>query len=495
MQDSKTLELALKTLAATIFLGVAGDLLLRDVPWGIGFSIYAFVILAVGAYLFRNRSLDFGYGVLWVIPPALLFASLFAWRDSNDLKLLNGTCFALLIGVFALRARSGRVNVATLIDYPCRLLERWFGFLIDFVELLGLEGHTKEFAGLNMGKRLAAGARGVLIAAPILFVFGVLFASSDAVFDHLAQRAFSVDLGDLGSHVCVTVACVWITGGFLRRIFLFSGKPPVRVDGELQGPSPAVSKAAFHLGITEITIVLSTLNALFLAFVAIQFRYLFGGSALVQRTAHLSYADYAHQGFFELVLVAFLGLAVLVAGHSVLRKDQTRDWRSFAALAFTLIALILVVMASAATRLQIYVEAYGITRERIYAMSILLWLTLVFGWFCATTLRRRSERFAPGALASLLFVAIGLNAMNPDGFIARLNASRSLARIDGEYLSSLSDDAAPQLVSALPHLSGDALAKVAASLRARRKELEGEDWRSWDMGAERALQSIQALKR
>jgi len=485
MQDSKQLELSLKTLAATIFLGVAGDLLLRDVPWGVGFAAYAFVILAVGTYIYRNRSQEFGKGVLWVVPPALLFASLFAWRDSNDLKVLNGVCLALIVGVLALRVRTGKIGIASLIDYPCRLLGRWIGFLGDFAQMIGLEGQAKELTTLNFGKRAMAVVRGCLIAAPLLLVFGVLFASSDAVFQHYASRAFSFDLGEVCSHFCVATACFWITGGFFRRLFLATDK------------SDAIARTSEvqpQLGITEISVVLSTLNALFLAFVAVQFRYLFGGHLLVQRTAHLSYSEYAHQGFFELVLAAFLGLAVLVAFHSLLKKDGARDWRAFATQSFGLIGLIFVVMASAATRLEIYVQAYGITRERIYAMSILFWLAIVLGWFCATTLRKRPERFSAGALASLFLVVFGLNVMNPDGFIAKLNTSRSLVKIDGEYLSGLSDDAVPELISALPALSGEAKAKVSASIKQKQRELSTDNWRSWDIGAENANQAISRAK-
>jgi len=224
--------------------------------------------------------------------------------------------------------------------------------------------------------------------------------------------------------------------------------------------------------------------------VAIQFRYLFGGASLVQRTAHLSYAEYARQGFFELVLAAFLGLAVLVAGHNVLRKDDRKEWRSYAALAFTLVSLIFVVMASAFTRMQLYVQVYGITRERLYVVAILVWLAFVLSWFCASTLRGKANQFSAGALASLLVVVLGLNVMNPDSFIAKLNTSRSIANIDGEYLSSLSDDAAPQLIAALPSLPSAAKAKVQASLRNRRKQLDKDDWRSWNIAEEQARKAL-----
>jgi len=480
MQDSKQLELALKTLAATIFLGVAGDLLLRDVPWGIGFSIYAFVIFAVGAYLFRSRTVSLGRGVLWVIPPALLFASLFAWRDSNDLKILNGISFSLLVGVFALRARQGQIGTATLIDYPLRLVERWACFLTDFFDLARLEGNGKLLGQMNLGKKLASWTGGALIAAPLLLVFGVLFASSDAVFSHFAMRAVSFDPAEIVSHLGVFAASVWIVGGFFRRIF---HAPDSRPDSQLGRIGP-------KLGITEITIVLSTLNALFLSFVAIQFRYLFGGAELVQRTAHLSYAEYARQGFFELVLAAFLGLVVVVAGHNLLKKENRSEWISYASLSFTLVCLIFVVMASAFTRMQLYVAIYGITRERLYVVAILFWLAFVLSWFCATTLRGRSSKFSAGALASLLIVVLALNLLNPDAYIAKLNTSRALKSIDADYLVGLSNDAIPQLLKSLPSIPLDAREKVLSSLQRRKERMDKDDWRSWDLSSETAISEL-----
>ena len=234
------------------------------------------------------------------------------------------------------------------------------------------------------------------------------------------------------------------------------------------------------------------MNALFLSFVAIQCRYLFGGKDLVMRTAHLSYSQYAHQGFFELVLAAVLGLGVVVAAHSILQEEGRRDWRAFAGLAAGLVALIFVVMASAMMRMGLYVVAYGITRERLYAVAVLFWLAMVLAWFCATTLRRHPDRFAAGAFASLLLIVAGLNCLNPDAFIAQINTSESLHRIDGAYLATLSDDADPVLAGALPHLPADARAVVGASLKARRQSMESEDWRSWNLDttwADRALRS------
>jgi hypothetical protein len=54
--------------------------------------------------------------------------------------------------------------------------------------------------------------------------------------------------------------------------------------------------------------VLGLLDLLFLTFVVIQVRYLFGGAGRVAATAGLTHTEYARRGFFELVTVTALAL-------------------------------------------------------------------------------------------------------------------------------------------------------------------------------------------
>ena len=56
---------------------------------------------------------------------------------------------------------------------------------------------------------------------------------------------------------------------------------------------------------------LGVLDALFIAFVAVQATVLFGGHAHVLETEGLTYAEYARQGFWQLLWVSALTLLVL----------------------------------------------------------------------------------------------------------------------------------------------------------------------------------------
>jgi hypothetical protein len=70
-----------------------------------------------------------------------------------------------------------------------------------------------------------------------------------------------------------------------------------------------------------VSVALWILNLLFLGFMAVQLRYLFGGADLVEVTAGLGYAEYARRGFFELVATAALVVPILLVADWAAAPD------------------------------------------------------------------------------------------------------------------------------------------------------------------------------
>ena len=248
------------------------------------------------------------------------------------------------------------------------------------------------------------------------------------------------------------------------------------------------------LGIVELGIVLGLLDLLFLAFVLVQFRYLFGGAALVQVSESLTYAEYARRGFFELVAVATLLLPIVLLLDWLARVDHPRDVRVYRALAGLLAVLLFVVIVSALQRMRLYTQEYGLTELRLYTTAFMLWITAGAVWYLATVLRDHRERFLFGSLVAGLAVAGILNAISPDEMIVRTNAARqdAPARFDGSYTSSLSADAGPALIEALPSMPAGQRVTVARRLLWRWESAQAEDWRSWNYGRWRSLHATAA---
>jgi len=144
--------------------------------------------------------------------------------------------------------------------------------------------------------------------------------------------------------------------------------------------------------------------------------------------------------------------------------------------------LLFVMMVSAFQRMRLYQREYGLTELRVYTTVFMGWLAVVFVWFTMTVLRGRRERFAFGAVATG-FLAIGaLLAVNPDRLIARVNVEHAIAGrdFDAAYAASLSADAVPELIEALPKLNRSQRCALASQILQSQPIAGSPGWRSWN---------------
>jgi Domain of unknown function (DUF4173) len=494
----------LVVVGAAVALGILGDALLRATPWGLNLLVWVAALAAVGAGMLRTGGIatarrrerlmgvvtvssglvtkDRGEG-RWLLLPILFFAATFAWRDSPTLRLLNSLGLLVALALAALRARSGQVRLGSVTDYARDVCVAGLNAMLGFFPLICLDIGWRELPSSRWTGPAKAVGRGLAIALPLLLLFGGLFAAADATFEGIVARLFRWDVDALGTQLARTAFYAWVAGGLLR-VMLWRRDEIGAVD-----EPPRVS-----LGIIEVGVALGLLDLLFLAFVCVQVRYLFGGAALIAATSGLTCAGYARRGFFELVTVTTLALPLLLAAHGLLRREQPAHEGLFRALSASLLALLAVVMASAMQRMSLYQAAYGMTELRLYVTVFMGWMALLFVWFFATVLCGRRERFAFGALVTG-FLAIGLlDGLNPDALIVRTNAARvgTVQPMDERYVTSLSADAVPALVAALPALRRERQSAVAGLILSAWPSAPSGDWRTWNWSRVRAWEAVHA---
>jgi hypothetical protein len=301
---------------------------------------------------------------------------------------------------------------------------------------------------------LVSVARAGLITAALLAVFIALFASADGAFAQLSQ-GLSPDLGELNLPVRIGVTFIALAiGGALALLVGW------RDEG------PPVSKAKRLLGPIEWGTALGALVVLFAAFVIVQFVVLFGGQDHVLETAGLTYAEYARQGFTQLVIAAVLVLALIAAALRFSRTDSDRQRLILHLLLAALATLTLVILASAAHRLDLYVDAFGATRLRVLAIA---GSTLIAGTLVATivALFTRQRSWLIQAIAAIVAaVALGLTAANPDSLIAQRNVDRYQqgGQFDASYNGRLSADATSVLTELPTPLAAQTLQRQSTRL-------------------------------
>ncbi len=467
---------ALPLLGAAMALGVLGDLLLRAEPWGLNVLLWTGAVLGTGIVWARRERFPWTGAQPALAFTGLLFSAALAWRDSPGLNVLSVFAILGIVLLFNLPVWVPRMRRALLGEYVAAALGMVTSIAIGFLSLVSNDA-TREITGGSAWKRGVAIGRGLLLAVPVVVLFGVLLIAADPAFEAIAKDLLRIDFAELLSHVFWTGFLAWTTGGILREAFRQRERAPVRL-----------GRPPFSLGIVEVGIVLGLLDLLFAAFVVVQIRYLFGGAPLVEVTPGLTYAQYARRGFFELVAVAALVLPLLWITDSVLLEERARARNVYRVLAAALIALVAVVMASAVQRLRLYQAEFGWTEQRLYASVFMGWLAIVFAWFAATVLGGDRRRFVFGAGAAGLVALALMHLLNPDGFIVRSHAGRAAAghSVDVTYVVSLSDDAVPALLAALPRLGPEDRCRLAARLLDRRSAARPHDWRTWNWSRARA---------
>ena len=289
-------------------------------------------------------------------------------------------------------------------------------------------------------RRPVALLAGAGLALPLVIVLGLLLASADAVFAGFFSWWGSPET--VVTHAVLLGVGAWGMAGLLR---LVSAEP-----------APAASPPPFRLGHVEATVLVGSLVALFTAFAVAQLIAAAGGAGHVLETAGLTYAEYARQGFFQLLAVAAITLVALVGLRAVTDLTDPVHRRRFTVLGEVAIALTLAILAVALRRLGLYTDAYGLTMLRLFSLVCTLWIgtVLVLAGLALGGVGAERAWFTGAALVAGLAMLLGLNALNPEAIVARYNverAARQLA-VDPLYLAELSDDAVPALVDALPRL-------------------------------------------
>ncbi len=471
-------KLALKVIVASLALGALGDGLLRATPWGINVPLWTgLLVIVILVFAFAHR-VPLSPKAAWMAGPILASACGILWRDSLVLNCLAFLALCVSLALASWYARWGMVAVGALSEQLWRFFLAVFNAVVGFVPF-GAGGIAwPEPPPEGRWRPARAAGVGVLLAVPLLLLFGSLFMSADAVFNKLVRDVVQIDFTNLLSHLLVAAVCAWGVAGYLHGLLV----------KEKSAERPLTVAQFCSLGRVEVNVALGLLSLLFLAFIVVQLRYLFGGAHLIEVTPGLTYAEYARRGFFELVAVAVLALPLLLAADWLL---ATAGKRLFRVQATALVLMLGVVMASAVQRMRLYQDAFGQTELQLYVTAFMGWLAVVFVCFSATVLRGRREHFAFPSLVAGFLAIVGLHVLNPDDFIARTNLQRAQAGrpFDANYVASLSADAFPALLNALANLKPEDQRLVAGRLR-RWQSKQTADWRTWNRSRALALAAI-----
>ena len=359
--------------------------------------------------------------------------------------------------------------------------------------LWGLFGHLGAALATAWPQKKDGAARRVLPlllgaagALALLAVLVPVLASADALF--------AAATADLRAFVSLHFTdAVW--KALLASVmtpFLFGLLYSLRRPTPLKRTGAAARGGVDGLGFA---IVLAAVAALYLLFLGVQSAGLFGGAEYLAQKG-LSYAEWARSGFFQMVGVTVVNLTLLLAAVQWSRREGGA-WRAVRLLSALLTAESLLLLLSAAWRMTLYVDVYGLSFKRCmtyWGMGMMAAFLLAAAWKVWRPDFRFCRVVFPLALAGWLVI----NCVPVDYLVAKDQVDRYLSGesgvLDAEYLLY---DLSYDTLSQLERLDGDMVctaygdwdaigtARLSILLEQRRQEARTDcaDWRTWSLSA------------
>ena len=432
----------LGALVCGVGAGLVAALCLRSSLPGIGWTLTAFAVAVVA---FATQKVQWTPTRIGALLLALCLAVVPTVRDAGWLVAL---CVLTSLALFT---------------YALAPARTWTGLV--YGQLVMLRVPVRVAGWMRRGARKMSRGRRVnpdraaivvLVTVGLVVAFGALLADADPRFSALISGVLPfVSFGDVVGRVVVGV----LVGGFALGAIYVLSKPP-----SFDRLAPTEPK---KLPRWEWSLPLAALNLLFIAFVGVQISVLFGGDEHVQVTEGLTYAEYARQGFWQLLFVTILVMGVIAVAIRVAGREDARDRLFLRVLIGGLCLTTLVIVVSAIHRMSLYEKAYGFSVERLLVrwielgMAIVLVLILVAGI-------RMSARWLPTAVVAVgSFGMLGLAIFNPEGYVAQRNVEffQQTGKIDQWYMGSLSSDAFEAEKSLPEDARGCVQKRIAEQLR------------------------------
>ncbi len=415
--------------------------------WGgnsVGLTIF-FLLLLIAYYAGVGlKKLQKGYYWHFIfLGTIILLAVTYSLFDNLPLRVINFMALLFLCGLLFLQPTWGDGRQWDRFRFQ---LEQFLGYVIrPFIALAQPWVESRKRFSKNRSTEKKTNKRilfqillGICIALPLIGILALLLASSDRIFADLLggifQNIFTINFSTL----VVKMILALLLLPFVASVIWSYKNSWLFMSPEQRSSSSSYKKIPTALAAT----ILVLINFLYLCYGVIQFVYLLGGKL----PEGISYADYARRGFFELAFIALINFGLLLVCLYAINR-QGRGNIIIRILSLLLVILSSVQLMSAFIRMNLYVNAYGLSRLRFF---VLAFMTLLGGWFIIFIIKEWKKNFPlfKSLVISAFTALLIVNYCIPDRLIAKYNIDNYLfghtEELDMSYIAyNLSLDAEP----------------------------------------------------
>lgn len=469
-------------LILSLLVAVLYDFLFYEKVAGISYPIFIIVLYAVMYQRKKEDSLKGAYFQWFLTLTVLALAFTYLLNSNEVLQTINSILIPVIFVAHILLITEKRqydwFRYGFLKDILHGLVIRPVEHVPKIVHLIPeLMGRDNELTKDSIIKRVLVG---IVFSLPVLGAVITLLSSADLMFGKLVNEVLSnVNFADIIKQTLLIGFIAVLSGSYLWGL-TYSARERV-LDRDVDRKMDEVS----------ILTGLCLLNIVYGVFSYIQFAYLFGGLSNLLPEG-FTYAEYARRGFFELVVVATVNVAIVLCSLNLTKISEVLSDRIFKILNSGLVVSTLVILFSSFVRMHLYEEVFGYTYLRVFTHEFII---MLFFLLCITLFRVWSGKLnlAKWYIVISLIAYVLINYINVDVFIAHKNMERyyKTGIIDINYLAQMSYDTTPYL----QQLTNDTNSLIAASAQKaivdRKKAVAIKmEWQSYNLSKQRASERL-----
>lgn len=402
-----------------LLLCILNSVLLYEQSFGINvilFTIPFIVFLLV--YLKINKLIKNKKGLLFIIPIIILSGACSIY--SNIFIFLNVLVVPILYILFFIYTIDPTYNILDLIKKGFYHIFLPFSKIANLYRIVTYSIGEKIKLTDNIKKTLKA----LLIVIPITALVLWLLSSADMVFGKYFSNIFKFFSNFPNYNIISRTIIILILFTYIGSTLIYS----------LSVKKTETKRKT--LDYFTIRLLLTVLNIIYVVFDIIQIR-----SLLLHHVGNtITYAEYARQGFFQLMFISLINLIIILLSKS------TKETKYNKAMSLSMIFLTLIIIVSSFIRMYLYESTYGYTVLRLCVYLILITEVLLL---IPTIIYILNPKFK--VLRSYLYITIFvytfINLFSMENIITDNNIKRYYKKhdIDIEYLENYNYDNVPLL--------------------------------------------------
>ena len=493
---NKIVAIGGKLMSSIFICGITFSILQSILFWEKepGISVLLFVssfIIGLIYLMYKHKKVENKKALIFAIPIILLSATYFMYHNTL-FQTINVLVIVLLMMIMCIYATRMHVKIQEFLIKTIELLAGSFESISDVIDSLKNKFKKKEDIENEKSAKLKQGVKSFIYAIPVILVVFILLMSADSVFANIFegilgefQKIFMAENFVIFClRLCIIIIFFFIFSGFfvnlLKKDTMFNSESEEKI-------------TEIHVEKMTINMILTILNIFYLIFSIIQFTSLFSN----MNTNDLDYATYARQGFFQLMMISFINIVMIILAK-VNKGDASNYTKgmSILTLLFTIVILL-----SAFFRMNLYEKAYGYTYLRLFVYYILATEFILILPIGLWILDKKIDilKWTIGIVTLMYLI---LNFSNIESTIAKRNVDRYFENqeeneIDLEYLfQHTGTDAIGQIKRLLNAKDENIIIRVTEYLLREKEELQNTEtsWQETNLSEIKAKEELVNIK-